>query len=122
MRSARALTSVPGVAAKRVLLVGLGESKNISRSVLHDAFAAAMKSIAGKKLGTVAIAVPTTSLDPKTTALAAGVGALQACFGPGLRKREPSRFTPGEIALSSCDDATLQRIQIEGAAIAVDSA
>ena len=101
-----------GVAAKRVLFVGLGPAAETSRAVLHDAFACALRSITCRKTGRVAVAVP-----EGLQALGIGVGTIQGCVGPGLRKSEPSRFPPGEIVLlGEVDATTLNRVRAEAGA------
>ena len=67
-----------GIAAKRLLVVGLGKPDAATRATVHDAASAAARHITGKKLGTIAFAVPS----PEFT-LAAGVGLAQGCQGPG---------------------------------------
>jgi len=107
------LLNVSGIAAMRLLLVGLGNRANGSRATWHDAFAAALRSITGKKTSRVGLAIPET-----VSPLAVGVGALQGCFGPGIRKTEPSRFAPDELILHpAIDEALLNRIRAEGAAL-----
>src|SRR5436309_1391577 len=47
-----------GLAAERLLVVGLGKRSKADRSVLHDAAAAAARSITGKKIARIALALP----------------------------------------------------------------
>ena len=83
-----------GIAAKRLLLVGLG--KRARRDARHDprrrGGRGAVTSPA-KKVGTIAFAVPS----PEFT-LAVGVGLAQGCQGPGIRKTTPTRFAPDHVA------------------------
>src|SRR5581483_9109603 len=87
-----------GLAAKRLLVVGLGKQAEATRGTIHDAAAAAARHVTGKKVGTVAFAVPS----PEFT-LAAGVGLAQGCQGPGIRKATPARFAPERLVLVSGD-------------------
>ena len=105
-----------GVRAKRLLLVGLGPTGKLTRSSIHNAVAAALRSITGRKFGRVAVVVPSTE---PASVLGAGVGAIQGCFGPGLRKAEPSRFAPDELVLVGTDipPALLDRVRAEAAAL-----
>ena len=110
-----------GIVAKRLLLVGLGPIARRTRASVHDALAAALRSITGRKFGRVAVVIPDSgeSLDQTAAVLGAGVGAVQGCFGPGLRKAEPSRFAPDEIVLvgEPIPQALLDRVRAEAAAV-----
>lgn len=97
-----------GVAAKRVLLVGLGKRDAATRATVHDAASAAARSITGKKVGTVAFAVPA----PEFT-LAAGVGLTQGIQGPGIRKSTPTRHAPDRLVLLGGDESVLPRVRAE---------
>ena len=113
------MLNVAGIGAKRLLLVGLGNRSNTSRSTLHDAFAAALRSITGKRISRVIVALPERlPLDRLATTLAVGVGTIQGCYGPGIRKSEPSRFAPEEIVFyAAFEDEFLDRIRAEGTAL-----
>ncbi|MFM8272526.1 MAG: leucyl aminopeptidase [Gemmata sp.] len=115
--SANALELAPvlnpaGAAAKRLLFVGLGTRADAKRSTVHDAAAAATRHITGKKVGTVAFAVPA----PEFT-LAVGVGIAQGCQGPGVRKRTPTRFAPERVVLVGGSGAELGRVRAEARAL-----
>jgi leucyl aminopeptidase len=97
-----------GIAAKRLLLVGLGKRGDATRGTVHDAAAAAARSVTGKRVGTIAFAVPS----PEFT-LAAGVGLAQGCQGPGVRKANPTRFAPERLLLVGGDEAALPRVRAE---------
>jgi leucyl aminopeptidase len=90
-----------GVAAKRILVVGLGKRDKIDRASLHDAAAAAARAVTGKERERVAFALPegVAGIGWDEIAVAVGTGLMQGCQGPGLRKREPDRFEPGELYL-----------------------
>src|SRR5262245_50402098 len=47
--------SPAGLRARRLLLIGLGPADRVSRASIHDAFAAAMRTITGRKFGRVAL-------------------------------------------------------------------
>lgn len=122
----KALELVPilapvGLRAKRLLLVGLGPQGKLSRSAVHDSFAAALRSVTGRKFGRIAVTVPDAGGDPEgsTAFLGAGVGAVQGCFGPGLCKSEPARFAPDEIVFLGKEHppALLDRVRAEAAAV-----
>jgi leucyl aminopeptidase len=101
-----------GVAAKRLLVVGLGKRAEATRATVHDAAAAAARHATGKKLGTLALAVPS----PDFT-LAAGVGLAQGCVGPGIRKTTPTRFAPNHLVLVGADETLLPRVRAEAQAL-----
>ena len=123
-----ALLTPKGVAAKRVMLVGLGKKKDADRAGLRDAAAAAVKEITGKKVGRIAFALPegVPSLSAEEAFLAAAAGLYQGAYGPGIRKTEPPRFAPGEFVIA-CPPGTkpeqvepaLRRAAIEGRAVAL---
>ncbi|QJX00948.1 leucyl aminopeptidase [Frigoriglobus tundricola] len=115
--SAKHLELVPifnpaGVAAQRLLLVGLGQRAGANRAALHAAAAAAARHVTGKKVGTVAFSVPA----PEFT-LAVGVGFAQGCQGPGVRKTSPTRFAPGHVLLLGGNAADLPRVRAEARAL-----
>jgi leucyl aminopeptidase len=101
-----------GVAAKRLLFVGLGNRDAAKRATLHDAAAAAARHATGKKGGMLAFAIP----EPEWT-LAVGVGLAQGCQGPGVRKTTPARFAPEHIVLVGGNAADLARVRAEARAL-----
>jgi leucyl aminopeptidase len=101
-----------GIAAKRLLLVGLGKRDDATRGTVHDAAAAAARHATGNKLGTLAFAMPA----PEFT-LAVAVGLAQGCQGPGVRKNMPSRFAPERLVLVGGDEAALPRARAEAKAL-----
>src|SRR5262245_63757442 len=58
-----------GLRAKRLLVVGLGPADKHSRATVHDAFAAAFRSVTGRKFGRVAVVLPEPAGDRKSTRL-----------------------------------------------------
>ena len=101
-----------GVAATRLLVVGLGKQADATRATLHDAGAAAARFITSKKVGTIAFALPT----PEST-LAIGVGLAQGCQGPGVRKTTPTRYAPTQFVLVGGDLTVLPRVSAEAEAL-----
>jgi leucyl aminopeptidase len=97
-----------GMAAKRLLVVGLGKRGGATRGTLHDAAAAAARHITAKKVGAVAFSVPS----PDFT-LAVAVGFLHGSQGPGIRKTTPARFAPERLVLLGGDSAALPRARAE---------
>ncbi|HEX4612345.1 MAG TPA: M17 family peptidase N-terminal domain-containing protein, partial [Urbifossiella sp.] len=115
------LYAPPGVAAVRVLLVGLGRRDAASRLRLHEAGAAAARFITGKHVGALAAVAPGAAggLAAADALHAFGVGLTQGCQGPGLRKATPSRFAPARLLFVLPADggfdpaAVLARVQAE---------
>ncbi len=115
-----------GIAAERLLVVGLGPRAKADRMSLHDAAAVAARAITGKKHERVAFALPegVPHLSWVDIALAVGVGLVQGSYGPGLRKSQPERFPPDEfllVAPPSAPEGEVQagarRARIEGEAV-----
>lgn len=100
--------SPTGIAATRLLVVGLGKPEAATRATIHDAAAAAARHITGKQVGTIGFVVPS----PEHT-IAVGVGLAQGCQGPGVRKSKPSRFAPERLLLLGGDAAVLPRVLAE---------
>ncbi len=101
-----------GIAAKRLLVVGLGKPDVATRATVHDAAAAAARHITGKKVGTIAFVVPSHEFT-----LAAGVGLAQGSQGPGVRKTTPTRFAPDRLLLIGGDATALTRVRAEAQAL-----
>jgi leucyl aminopeptidase len=97
-----------GIAARRLLLVGLGQRTDATRGTVHDAASAAARHATGKKVGTVAFAAPA----PEFT-LAAAVGLAQGCQGPGIRKTTPNRFAPDRLLVAGGDANAQSRAREE---------
>src|SRR5262249_48211905 len=118
------LLSVRGISARRMLLVGLGPVARYSRSVFDAARAAALPSITRRNFSRVAVAIPPlpAPADSAAAVLGLSVGAVQGCYGPGLRKSEPARHAPDEIALvgdPAPAESLVNRVRVEGNAVAL---
>src|SRR5205823_4196055 len=102
-----------GIAARRVLVVGLGKRDQVDRAVLVNAAAAAARRITGKALDRVAIVLldDLPGLSAERIAQAIGVGLMQGSQGPGLRKNKLERFVPRQFRLIA--PATAPRDEIE---------
>lgn len=120
------LLDPPGIAADRVMVVGLGKRQSAGRPGLTDAAAAAARAITGKQRARVALAIPedVPGLSYGDAALAIGVGAVQGSYGPGLLKSEPARFAPREIVCVAPPSApqddvrrAVRRAEVEGEAV-----
>src|SRR5439155_11556677 len=119
------LLGVTGLAARRVLAVGLGKRTDLDRANLHDAASAAARHATTKGTSRLTFVLP-DGVPAGTAALAAGVGLMQGCAGPGLRKSAPARFVPKELWLlaapgSATDDLrpAVRRAAVEGRAVAL---
>ncbi|MCI0456179.1 MAG: leucyl aminopeptidase [Gemmataceae bacterium] len=115
------------IAARRVLVVGLGKLDEADRAELTGAAAAAARSLTGKQLDRLAFALPTPprGLGWEEVAVAVAVGLMQGSHGPGLLKSKPERFPPREIALAAPHASTTEmqrgarRGEVLGRAIAL---
>jgi leucyl aminopeptidase len=101
-----------GLAAKRLMLVGLGKRANSSRFTFYQAGAAAGRAVTSKKIDTLAMLLPNG--DDAARGLA--VGLSQGGYGPGIRKSEAGRFAPSRITLTTAEpisENTLRLIRAE---------
>src|SRR5262245_52167670 len=71
-----------GIAADRLMVVGLGKRNKVDRAALTDAAAAAARAVTGKKCAGIAFALPegAPELSWNDVAQAAGVGLMQGCY------------------------------------------
>lgn len=101
------------VAAGRLMVVGLGKREMADRAGLIEAAAVVARALTGKKHKRIAFAPPegVKDLSPEDVAWAAGVGLMQGCHGPGLRKSEPARFAPEELVLVAPPPASAEQVQ-----------
>jgi leucyl aminopeptidase len=122
------LLDVAGIAARRVLVVGLGKLEEIDHRTLVAAAAAAARHVTGKQVDRLAFLLPDdiAGIPIESIALAFGVGLVQGSNGPGLRKSKPERFLPNAIYLlgppgTRTDEVErgAQRAAVEGSAIAL---
>ncbi|HYT94379.1 MAG TPA: M17 family peptidase N-terminal domain-containing protein, partial [Gemmataceae bacterium] len=97
------LRDCKGIGARRVLIVGLGKRADADRAAFTNGIVAAARSITGKQLARLAVALtePPRGIGWEDLAVAAAVGLLQASTGPGLHKREQDRFAPKELCLAA---------------------
>lgn len=89
------LPDVPQIAAKRLLLTGLGKPSKLTRAGLAKAIQTAARKISEKRTGRVAVAVPDAAVDAcglpevvETIVAAMTIGSV----GQGLYQKEPKRF------------------------------
>jgi leucyl aminopeptidase len=103
----------PGVAARRLLLVGLGKRDKADRAAVASAAAAAALAVTDRQHERVALALPENvpHLDWAAVTLAAGVGLGQGSGGSGIRKTKATRFAPKEFILVAPPAAPAQEIQ-----------
>jgi leucyl aminopeptidase len=109
-----------GIAAKRLLLLGLGPRDKADFAALLSASAAAARMLSTKPCGRVAFALPEgPSADLALRAFAAGFS--QGSSTAGIRKNTPDRTPPEEVCFvtGNMDAAlaeTVRRAEIEGRA------
>ena len=107
-----------GIAARRLLLVGLGPRDKADFAALLSATAAAAKMISGKSCQRIAMALP-DALNADATLRACAAGFYQGCSTAGIRKNASERTPPEEVcfiapAIDSAIQASLQRAESEG--------
>lgn len=117
-----------GVAAARVLIVGLGKRAKADFASLLQSAAAAARSITSKgyKRLAMAMAQSVPGLDTEAAARAQALGLIQGCEGPGIRKTKPDRVAPKELWIVAPPDADhdqaregVRRGEIEGRAVSL---
>lgn len=95
-----ALPDVPALAARRLLLVGLGKPEKLTRASLAKAMGSAARKVSEKKTARVAVACPEPAIArlglPDATGTVATALSI-GCVGQGLYQKEPKRF-PFETA------------------------
>ena len=111
------------IAARRLLLVGLGSRDKADFASLLAATAAAAKMLSSKTQPRIALALPqdVPSLDADAVLRACGSGIYQGCSTAGIRKATQERSAPGEVCfVVPANDPTIQesarRAEIEGRA------
>jgi len=96
---------VPGIAAGRLLAVGLGKLDELNKARLDKAMMTAVRKVASKKNQSVAIALPETLPDGVSVVDAAEVAARAIVVGPvgqDSLKNEPGHFPlAGETILAA---------------------
>lgn len=118
------LLDCTGIAATRLLMVGMGPRSRADIGVLQGAAATAARSITTRETIRIAMLVPEGSNGVEETLAAIGVGLRCGSEGPGLRKGKPERFAPREVVLAvpaeadgSAVQAGLRRAEVEGKAV-----
>lgn len=116
-----------GIAAQRVMVVGLGQRNKADVAALVTAGAAAARSITTKAHDRVAVALPegVASLSLEAVGVALGNGVRHGSEGPGLRKSKAERFLPKALILAApgADEADTKdiarRVDVEGRAVSL---
>jgi leucyl aminopeptidase len=111
------LLQVSGIAAKRLLLVGLGRRDQVDRGTLVAAGAAAARSATTRQIQRLAMLLPEpfAGQTAENIALGFGVGLIRGSQSPGLRKNKPERFVPHEFCLLA--PSTAGAAEMESAAV-----
>ena len=87
------IPDVPGIAANRLLLVGLGKSEDLTAAGLEKALLAAVRHVSDKKDRDVAVAVCNVGpLTPVEAAQITATSLIVGCVGQGIYRTEPGRF------------------------------
>jgi leucyl aminopeptidase len=94
------LYHVEGVAAKRVLLVGLGPRDKSDFASVLSGYAAAAKMLSSKPSERIALALPEGGLTTDVALRACVAGIFQGTSTAGIRKSKNERTPPKEICFS----------------------
>lgn len=110
-----------GLAAKHLLLVGLGQRDKADYASLLSCTAAAAKMLSAKPTQRVAMALPDGVLNADTVLRACAQGFYQGSSTAGIRKSENERTPPAEVCfvVRSTDGAmqeSVKRAEVEGRA------
>src|SRR5436305_641858 len=111
----QALLAAPGVKARQVLVVGLGQTDSFDRGIAFRAASAAAKTLAGKERSRVAFFMADNW--PAETVEAAVCGSIVGCVGQDLYRAKKNRFPFGEILWGGVDSAAMKRGEILGEAV-----
>ena len=108
-----------GIAATRLLVVGLGKSEELTRPKLEKALTAAARKVATKKDVTAAIAIPESLGDGLTVAQTVETAAIAlhvASQGQDGLKSEPGRhpLAAATILVDAADEATANAAAARG--------
>ncbi|QDU39964.1 Cytosol aminopeptidase [Maioricimonas rarisocia] len=105
------LPVAPGIAAERVLLVGLGDTTGLQIESFERALLTAIRQVSTRKDQRVAVALPCGHTGPITTADAVKIiasGLVVGSSGQGLYQAEPSRFPFAEAVIAAPGSADEQ--------------
>ncbi len=97
------LRAVTGIAATRLLLLGLGKVADLTSGRLDRALTTAARAISDKKDVKIAFAVPEApigTVSPAQFATAASAAALVGSLGQDLFRTERNRFAFADVALA----------------------
>lgn len=108
------------IAARRVLLAGMGPRDKADFAALVSGSAAAARLVSSKPAGRIAFALP-GGIDAELAVRALAAGIFQGSSSAGIRKNKPERTPPGEMAfVASRTDGRLEQVvrraEIEGRA------
>lgn len=114
------LPAVTGIAAKRVLLVGLGAAEKMTEAVLTKAMTTAARNISAKKTESIAVTLP--AVGPADFGISRRMQAVVAaihvgCIGQDLYRTEKKRFQFEKVQLlaeSGMDTGALGKAIEEG--------
>jgi len=115
------LYQCPGMAAKRLALVGMGPRDKADFASILSSMAAAAKTLSTKPIKRIAVAVPegAAGVTPDAALRACGHGFFQGSSTAGIRKNTSERTPPEEVCfvVASADaglNESVRRASIEG--------
>ena len=98
--------------AAMVLLVGLGESADITRDSIFNAAASAIRKVTDQQHDRIVVALAESCGDEFHDVIVSG--SLFACEGEAIYRSEPTIKVPGAIEFSGLGQAAIDRGQIIG--------
>jgi leucyl aminopeptidase len=110
-----ALLAPAGIAAKQVIVAGLGPKPSLNRAVAFRSASAAARLLAAKERARVAYFLADNW--SRDLAEAAVAGSLVGCVGQDLYRAKKNRFPIGEIAWAGIDGEAARRGEILGEAV-----
>ena len=119
-----ALRDAPGIAADRLLLIGVGKWTDLDAAKLNRAMMTAARAISDKKDRRVAVAVPPlegSSLAADRAAQTIASAMIVGAVGQDLYRKEPARYPFADVAVVAAGgmelSAAVERGRIVGEAI-----
>jgi leucyl aminopeptidase len=98
------IPDAPGIAAGRVLLVGLGDVETLNPTILHKALMSAARQTSGKENRTVAVAIP-EGLTATDVACEIAASFTVGCVGQDLYRAERAHHPFQSVTILGSADA-----------------
>jgi leucyl aminopeptidase len=109
------LFAPPGIKARQILALGLGDRSTLDTMTVHRAAAAAARHLAGKERARVAFFFGGAIKSEQAEHAVAG--AIVGCQGQDLYRAEKKRQPFGELLFADVEDATIERGRVLGESV-----